>query len=606
MSTTSYKLEIKGLFSGKNWTPGLVKSVSVGFYASIGLLLLMGIHFGVQAETGTQSLLIAKQNATFQSEVPPPRGLFYDVNGKRLVSNKNGYYVAVQSSITQEEYIYLSKELFSLGKTVSAYEETQKQGSDRVVLVAGLTADQAVLLQSKLPEIGLEVGTIPIRSYLFPKQMSQILGYTGPVSEEDINNGYGYQDRVGKQGLESVLEERLKGIKGKEVSLGLTREIYSALPGENIVLTINIDWQRALYKLLGNQVESLGANVGAAAIVDIETGDLAAYASYPSFDSNDFVQGISSEKYTEYVTDPRKPLIDKLIGLQAPPGSTFKLVSAFANLEKGTIDADTRVFSTGCMPLGNREFCEYGKYHLGELDITTALARSSNTFFCEGTLKLVNEYGMEEYQQLANQLGIGVKTGIDLPGELSGIMPSPKYKLDTFGEGWFAGDSCNTSIGQGMVLVTPLQMLMMTSTIANGGKYYKPNLIKEIQDQEGNVIESDFQQLEREVQIDQKTRDFILEGMNGSVSYPNGTAYRVLNGAPGNPKAKTGSAEAVEFVDGEIRSRVHGWVVGTFEYQNRTYAYVVHVHYGGGGWNATPVVRDFLGCLYSNFPRSCR
>lgn len=569
-----------------------------------GFLLIAQLH--LQTVFGAESLVIADQNLSRNLEISPPRGLFYDRNGEKLVENERIYSLVTSTEISELDYdlakIILSEEGLSVQLE---YSELTNLSSSSVVLASDLSAEQIIFLKSELDSELFSFADQSQRNYLYPKEFSQVIGYTGPVTDIELSEGYSFQDRVGRSGLEQVLESYLQGVKGSEYSLGLSRQITSPEPGKNVFLTIDIDWQRSLLAKLRRQVNLVGARAGAAAIVEVDSGDLLAYASFPTFDPNDFVKGISAKKYERYLEDESKPLVDKVIGLQAPPGSTFKLVTSLANLELGIVDANSRWESTGCMQLGNSEFCEFGKYILGELDIVSAISRSSNTFFCDATLRLVDEHGYDAYAEIATQLSIGIKTGIALPGEVSGLFPTPDYKQQAFSERWFGGDTCNTSIGQGMVLTTPIQMLMMTASLYNGGKVNVPNLISRIESQTGEVEQVDFRQVKSEYDADEGNLKLISNGMTDAVESETGTGYRVLNGVPGNLKVKTGSAEAIEYEGGKLVSRVHGWVVGVFDHSGRKYAFVVHLQYGGGGWNATPVIRDFVNCLKSDFTGKC-
>jgi penicillin-binding protein 2 len=573
----------------------------------LSLGLLFGASAYLQSVFGVEGAALSRRNLTAGAQTTANRGIFYDRKERRLVQNVVGYYLSIDPSQLSkpEKQLFIESTAEVSKQDQSAIKSFLNKAEGKVTLDHSFNSEQLILLEQKLSRLDYEVIKVPTRKYLAPKPFSQVIGYTGIVSSEDIKAGYSYQDYLGKYGLETVLENQLKGIKGKQLSVAGVKEVQQALPGNNVFLTIDSVWQRKLYDILSKQVDSIGARAGAVVIMNVDNGDLLAYVSHPTFDPNHFAQGIDPEQLEKYVTNKRRPLVDKVIGLQASPGSTFKVITSYANLEKGIVDENSHIFSTGCMDLGNYPFCEYGKYHLGDLDITMALARSSNIFFCTHSLKLVRKFGYQTYYDLASRLGIGQKTGIELPGEQGGVLPSPEYKLDLFGERWFGGDTCNTVIGQGMVLTTPLQMAVAISTIANGGSVYRPNLIQKIEDQSGNLVEGDHRQLVRKIEIKPKTQQLILTGMRQGVANPLGTGHYSLGDSPGNVRVKTGSAEAQEVIEGKLRVGVHGWAIGTFEHNDQTYAYAVHINFGGGGWNVTHVMKRFLNCLNSNFRRSC-
>jgi penicillin-binding protein 2 len=290
-------------------------------------------------------------------------------------------------------------------------------------------------------------------------------------------------------------------------------------------------------------------------------------------------------------------LLDKVIGVQAAPGSIFKLVSAYAALEKGIIEPESMYYSNGCMKIGDHSFCEYGKFALGNLDLRNAIKRSSNIYFCQSSLKLANEQGIPALVNAAADLGIGKKTGIIFEGEASGVMASPEYKSRVFGERWFGGDTCNTAIGQGMVATTPMQMAMVVGTLANSGIRLAPNVIKEISDQSGTFVSGGIAQELAKIPLAHSTEVAILDGMKMAAQEWGGTAAAFLADNPASFRIKTGSAEAVE--------GVHSWMVGTFQYQGRVFAFAAHIHFGGGSRNVIPVMDEFGNCLYANFPNYC-
>lgn len=576
----------------------LILNFLIVVFFIVGLLFINGVQ---TINAGVQGMYAAEFNLVGSQTIQAPRGIFYDRDGNKLVVNQAIYKLTTKSNLTEKDI----DEIYEILSEYSDVEEINLNISTKV-LASGLNTNEVIDLQNKLNSLDTEIVLDIERYYLYPFELAHVLGYMGEANDSDVQNGYKINDKLGKFGLELSLEEDLKGLDGKKFTAINSNEEISYVPGYNIFLTINLTWQRSLYKLLSAQVDALNAEAGAIVITDISNGDILAYVSYPSFNSNLFNDGISSQDYSSLINDPRKPLLDKVIGLQAPPGSTFKIATAYALLQEKIIDENTHVFSDRCMQLGNYPFCEFGRYFIGDLEITRALTRSSNIFFCDGMLRLENSgLGYESYFNQVKELGFGQKTGIDLQSELPGLLPSPEFKMKYYNENWFFGDSCNTSIGQGMVLATPLQMTMAVATIYNGGNYYKPNLISKILDQQGNVVKDDFVEVVRKVSLDQKTRDLIMSGMKLAVTSSEGTAYNFLHDMPGNFTSKTGSAEAYRTVNGELQAGVHGWEVGTFEYEGKTFAFTAHINFGGGGWNVMPVVRNFAGCLFNNFPDGC-
>lgn len=575
---------------------------------SLGFLILIGVTVKVQVEAGPEASLQAELNIAKSGDtLTPARGLFYDRNGARLVSNVDSFTLLIKkSSYDQKSF---SQFLTSLGKLIKVDTEslTAKFGDTKdaqITIASGLTNDDRIRLETLTDKFKFTLRTDSYRDYRFGSALAQVLGYTGLASVQDLANGLAPQDQVGKYRLEKIYDKELRGVPGYITDE--TRQPVADVPGNNIVLTIDYKWQLALNDILARQVNALGGAGGAAVIVDISNGNLLADVSYPSFNPNLFAKGISNADYKKLLEDPRKPLIDKAVSTQTAPGSTFKLLAAYTLLQNHIIDANTHIFSNGCIQLGvGYPFCEYGKFHLGDLEITRALARSSNIFFCENVLKLAREKSFDVYVNAARALGIGQRTGIDLDGEVAGVLASPEYKERVSKEPWFEGDICNGIIGQGYTVVTPLQMAMVVATIMNGGNYYKPNVVSQIVTQDGKVVKSDFTEVLRKVPVSEETKSLITAGMQRTVQSFEGTAYRYLHNAPGNFIAKSGSAESFAYEKGKLVSKVNGWIVGTFEYKGKKYAYAATITNGGGGWNVTQVMQRFAHCLFNNFYPQC-
>lgn len=584
------------------------RSKSVVFLIS-GLFLILVLATFSQQFNGVGSVYAAEQNLIAQQIVAPPRGLFYDRNGVRLVTNRSSFGLLVRKSDYDE--LKLNSLLDKLSAVISfdrqvVIDRFNSTDDTHVLLIGGLTNEQRLLFEGLALLEKYSFVDYAIRDYDKAQYYSHIIGYTGLASAEDVKAGAGPRDIVGKYRLEKLLNVDLSGIKGRVVNQ-LTNDItFAEVPGNNVVLTINDQWQHALYNILGRQVDTVGGIGGAAAIIDISNGDVVAHVSYPTFDPNVFTKGMTQDEYQALLNDPRQPLIDKVASTQIAPGSSFKVVTSYVLLENGVIDGSTHVFSTGCMQISaGFPFCEFGKYYLGDLDIKRALTRSSNIFFCQNVLKMVGEKGFSPFVEYSKLLGMGQLTGSGLDQEVAGVLASPEYKLQTFKQGWFSGDACNAVIGQGYTVVTPLQMAMMMSTIANGGKYYKPNYIKQIQDQTGSVVKADFTQLLRTVPLKEQTQTLILDGMRQVVTSPEGTAYWHLHAMPGNFRAKSGSAQAFVYENDKLVEKVNGWLIGTFDHGGKTYAFAAEIALGGGGWNVSQVMQRFANCLFSDFASQC-
>jgi penicillin-binding protein 2 len=562
---------------------------------------LVGYTTYYQFAFGGISSVLAQKNLTAENQILAPRGVFYDRNGVQLVQNEVVYdlYLNKQGWLTlkpeqQSSALQLLTQQLSLTKDELNASIVKIPNHQFGKVHSNIDLTQAVKLEEFITKDKLwQLKPRYIRSYPYGALYSQIIGYTGLDD---------YGEQTGKYRLEQLLNTYLVGKSGVQVD-GVTNKQTAARAGHNVYLTIDHQWQAALYKILSQKVDQVGGQAGAVSIVDIKTGELISYVSYPSFNPNQIERGISNAQHQVLVNDGRKPLVDKVIGIQASTGSTFKIFTAYNLLENSGITSATRIQSTGCMRLGDARFCEFGRRRLGKLDITTALARSSNIFFCQTLGEMQKSIGVNKIVDTYARFGFGQRTGLGFTDELAGVLPTPQYKQQSFKQGWFLGDTCNLSIGQGMFVATPLQMTTATAALFNQGKLWQPVLWNKVLSQEGEVIQTQAAQIKQEIPLSQTTASLINSGMDKVAHMPGGTAYNVLKHVPGNLRVKTGSAEAVDIRGAD---QVHSWLVATFDYQGKTYAMTGHIYFGGGGWHLNPVLRDFMHCLHSNFPAQCR
>lgn len=512
------------------------------------------------------------------------RGLFFDRDGDLLVKN-NSIFAIKLANISDYNLV---SDMYKL---------------DNLANITNLSNQQFNEIASKLSEDGIDFQYYERfqREYKYPEYFSHIIGYTGLASESDLDNGYSQNDYIGKYKLELQLEEYLKGVDDKKISIDGVEYFRKGEVGSNVHLTIDKDWQIVLYNIIRKYSNIYGAAGGAGVIIDDSNGDVVSLVSYPGFDTNLLVKGIDSQSYNNLLNRRDKPLLDRAIGLAATPGSTFKIITSHSLLQNNVIDVNSRFYSNRCMQLGGGyEFCEFGKFFYGDMNVVRALYKSSNLFFCNFLLQDYRVNGLENLISSASEFNIGQPTGIDLIGEVSGNMDSPEYKRSVTNDGWFDGDTCNVAIGQGAVLVTPIQLAMIASTINNNGVYYKPNIVDRIEDVYGNVIYSKNVEVKRKVDIDEDVLAHIERGLSDVAQNPEGTVYAFLNGLPGNLRVKTGTAEVYENVNGVQEYRTHGWIVGSFDYNNKPYSFAFHLNYGGGGFYISQATRDFINCIYSD------
>lgn len=372
-----------------------------------------------------------------------------------------------------------------------------------------------LLASPDIPGIVIDDGLS--RYYPYGERTAHLLGYVASVSEKDLKKDNdpllevpGF--KIGKDGIEKRFEKELRGTGGNlklEVNaLGrVMKEIerVDGVPGERLQLTIDARLQEKAYELYGEES-------GAAVLLDAENGEVLAFVSTPSYNSNDFVNGVSSKIYDALLANERSPLLNKAIAGLYSPGSTFKMIVALAALEEGIITKDTKVYCSGRMQLGNHFFHCWKKYGHGAVNVVEALQHSCDIFFYDVAQRL----GIEKIAAMSRRFGLGLPTGIELGGEKGGLIPSKKWRLERFGEPWQTGETLIAGIGQGYIMTTPLQLAVMTARIANGGREIKPTFVK--------TGEKERQKI-RNMRLNKNHVDWVKEGMCAVVNRPGGTAF---------------------------------------------------------------------------------
>jgi penicillin-binding protein 2 len=360
------------------------------------------------------------------------------------------------------------------------------------------------------------------------------------VDEEEYarleDSGYSYDDRIGKAGVEYTYEALLRGIagtrfvetdaSGREISV---IEEIDAVAGKNVVLSIDIDLQRKVEEFLR---AGMGKSKNAAAIViDVNSGDILSMVSLPNYDSNIFSGEVDERALAGLTADPAKPMLNHAISEMYAPGSTFKQVTGLAALQEGVANAGTQINSPGFLLVENEyipgKFDRFNDWRsdLGTMNFYRGLAMSSDVYFYylaggyEGKDgSLFQGLGATRLAEWSRTFGLGERSGIDLPGETEGLVPDPEWKEETLGEGWLLGDSYNFGIGQGYLGATPMQMLLVTAAVANGGDLMVPHVVKELTDGEGNVITLARETVKRSLGIDPRNIEIMRESMRQSVA----------------------------------------------------------------------------------------
>lgn len=490
---------------------------------------------------------------------------------------------------------------------------------------------------------GVRVDQVPVREYIYSEQLSHVLGFMGPIPATfvDLYRERGYNnlnERVGLSGLEFAYQDVLRGrpglqnvvvdILGREQ--GITGDEEPLEPGQSLILTLDLPLQQRMHELLGAMLEEKDAPWGVTITMNPQTGGILGMVSLPSFDNNIFAESIA-EEYLELEQDERKPLINYAIGGLYPPGSVFKIVTASGALQEGIVSSQDVIRDDGPIYLPNRffpddpeqaqEFVSWnhklGINH-GPLNIVQALALSNDIYFylIGGGFPPPNEFeglGDSRLASWASHFNYGDVTGIDLPGEVAGLVPDDQWKRQTRAESWTTGDSYNVAIGQGDVLVTPLQVLVATAAIANGGTVYRPQLVNQIVDAEGGVVAELEPVVVRELALAPQVVDVVRQGMWSAVNSEFGTSVDgYIDGL--QIGAKTGTAEFCEWDPEELDCRyrdeddnlpTHAWYVAFAPYDNPEIINVTFIYRGGEGSDAAlPVTTEILRTYFTEIAPS--
>jgi penicillin-binding protein 2 len=603
------------------------------------LILLLGKAVWLQVVNRDYYYQLAEGNRIRVARVESQRGVIYDRQGKTLVRNKANfmlYFVPVD--LPQGEALdKLIKDIESIVGSISADEikaklskikRTSLDAYQPLFIEDNIDYDPAMKLYLKSADWpGVVLSNKSGREYLLTENpaskslqgepvslgkyslsLSHVLGYTGKIDEDELKK-YGSEylpiDYIGKMGVEYFWENELKGVSGKKQievdALGKEKKIISetpAIPGNNLVLAIDVNQQIKLEELLREQLAKLKMTKASAIIMDPNNGEILAMVSLPSFNNNVFARGISIADYDSLLNNEDKPLFNRTISGEYPSGSTIKPVMAAAALEEGVIDEHTSVVSTGGIRVGQWFFPDWKAGGHGVTDVKKALAMSVNTFFyyIGGGYQDFQGLGIDRIVQYEKLFGLGSQTGIDLAGEASGFLPTPEWKEATKKEAWYIGDTYHVSIGQGDLLVTPLQVAMYTCVFANGGTLYRPHLVKGLID--GKTKEN------KEIVIEPVRSDFIKdynirivrEGMRQTVTA--GSAAR-LQAVPVPVAGKTGTAQW------STTKNPHGWFIGFAPYDKPEIVIMVMIEAGGEGSTvATPIAQEYLTWYFGSYKKA--
>ncbi len=575
----------------------------------IGFLLavLFSRTFYLQVVKGSYYREVAENNRVREVVVKAPRGVIRDRHGEVLARNIPSFEVVfVPLHLPEDESkwrIIIGKLKELLGSDFDSDEvfaqmlDVSKSDRRSYLIQKNIDRDKAFEIIERSGEFpGIYIGKTARREYVDGEIFSKVIGYDGKITKEELehNPQYLMTDYIGKSGVEYTYEKQLHGSHGLmrfEVdAVGNIKEDLgevNPVSGDELILHIDAKLQKEITKIAKETLESNEDATGIAVVViNPQDGGVRALVSLPSFDNNMFARGISNTEYSSLINDKNKPLLNRVIKGEYPPGSTYKIMMAAAALEEGIITEKTKINCGGAIHVGAWAFPDW-KAH-GITDVRKAIAQSCDVFFyaTAGGWGDIQGLGIERMEIYAKKFGYGSPTGIDLPGEGDGNVPSGDWKLKRFGEKWYIGDSYHAGIGQGYVIATPIQIANSISIIANGGKFIKPQLVDKINHadtHEEEILEPEI--INKQV-VSENTVRIVREGMRDTV-YSDGGSGASLRSLDVESAGKTGTAQFGN------EDKLHAWYASFAPFENPELVMIVLVEGGGEGHSwAVPITKD--------------
>lgn len=587
-------------------------------------LLLFGILvarlFYLQILSNEHFSTLSQNNRVSVQPIPPTRGLIYDRNGLILAENLPSYTL----EIIPEQAKDIDKTLDDLSLLINireidlkkfAKEVGRKRRFEGVPLRFRLSDEEVAVISVNLHRLpGVKIKAQLTRHYPFAKETAHVVGYVGRINEQELKTldatNYSGSNHTGKLGIEKSYEALLHGKVGyQEVETNVRGRILRVLkrhnptPGEDLYLNLDIDLQKMA-------IEAFADKRGALVAIDPNSGQVLAMLSMPSYDANLFVNGIDRKSYKELNTSWERPLYNRTILGGYPPGSTVKPFYALGGLEMNIIEADHQIFCPGFFRLKGKshKYRDWKKWGHGKTDLTKSIVQSCDVFYYD----LAYQMGIDKMHTFMTSFGFGKRSGIDVLGERSGLMPSREWKRKARGQVWFPGETVIAGIGQGFMLVTPLQLALATATLANGGKYYQPQLLQSIKSKTEQNPRLVSKQLLQQLTINNKDHwDHVYSAMTDVIHSARGTARRLnkpdlrykIAGKTGTAQVFTVAQDA-EYEDDELEEHLkdHALFIAFAPADHPKIAIGVVVENGGhGGSVAAPIAGQVIEYYLSRF-----
>ncbi len=571
------------------------------FIVAVALVLFIRLWY-LQAIRGSFYYEQAESNRIRPVKLRPPRGIIYDRYGRPLVENMLTFDISLvpEDAADLEGAIMKIATMAKLDPSAirAALDDAEPIRSkyEPVKIREEATWDEVALIEAHQEDLpGTIIEPEHSRHYPYGGLASHQLGYIGKVSPSQRKKGQTDIGMLtGQGGIEKIYDKLLRGTPGRRMiqvnaagrkvkDLG----IEEPRPGSDLYLTIDLDAQKAAE-------DGLGERAGAVVAIETTTGEIIALASHPNYDPNLFPRGISPKDWVRLMNDPSHPLYNRAIQSVYPPGSTFKIIVALAGLESGVIDPDEKISCHGSIKSGRHSFRCWKRGGHGPTSFHRALVESCDVYF----YTMGERIGWDNVARYARRLGYGSLSDIPLPDEKPGLIPTTEWKKKRTGEMWYTGDSYINSIGQGFVLVSPIQAARMMSAVATGGYFFQPTLLKQSRNRETGAVKTYSSEHQEKVTIDAQALDQVRRALAGVVAEPGGTGHGVATPLT-TVAGKTGTAQVIaQKVAGRklsAETQDHAWFVAYAPVENPKIAVAVLVEHGGhGGATAAPIARKVI------------
>lgn len=593
-------------------------------YAIFGLFFIFALGLFsktayLQTVEGSALYAVSENNKGTITLLRPQRGIIYDAHLRKLVANAPAYDLLCDTSLLFNagkkglfDYNAVALKQVSLMAEIleKPFEDLQmviaSAAQPKVLIAENIAPEKLLMLEARLAQLeGCQIEKNTVREYALGEAFSHVLGYAAKINKDELKSvsNYTIADYIGKTGLERFYEAQLRGTPGQneiiKTAAGVQKGsnvLAEPVSGYNLVLNIDADLQKKTYEALEKSIKNIGSKKGAAVALDPRTGAVLALVSYPAYDNNIFSQGISQADFNQLINNPNQPFFDRVIAAKYPTGSTIKPFLASGALQEKLISPTKIINDPGYIIVQsendpNITYKFAGVTPHGDVDMREAIAVSSNIYFYTigGGYGSQKGLGPARIKKYLDMYGWEQKTGIDLPGEFKGFVPSPAWKKERKNENWWDGDTYNLSIGQSDLQVTPLQVAVAYSAIANGGTLYKPQIVQKVIDGSGagaSIIQEFKPEIMSRLAIDQENLQVIREGMRQGVLYGSSVS---LNNLSVDVAGKTGTVETNK--DGFFNT----WSSNFAPYDNPEIVFVATIEGVQGLRSATlPVAHDVL------------